>query len=97
MDTETRDYPRHTAAGKMNEPWSDCGEGKWWLDNVVKMHVWRGVCLAQCLAFRAAAAAGRPSTAAPAPPHPAPATAGGEGGFEYGFTLNTNLLIQTIY
>ena len=66
----------------MNEPWSDCGEGKWWLDNVVKMHVWRGVCLAQCLAFRAAAAAGRPSTAAPALPRPAPATAGGglEGG-----------------
>ena len=64
----------------MNEPWSDCGEGKWWLDNVVKMHVWRGVCLAQCLAFRAAAAAGRPSTAAPAPPRPAPATAGGGAG-----------------
>ena len=54
-------------------------EGKWWLDNVVKMHVWRGVCLAQCLAFRAAAAAGRQSSATPAPPRPAPAT-GREGG-----------------
>ena len=54
-------------------------EGKWWLDNVVKMHVWRGVCLAQCLAFRAAAAAGRPSSATPAPPRPGHSR-GGAGG-----------------